>query len=375
MHYLSEYIQRALTSRQLESPDKSQLNGLHDVAESIYYAHQNGGTTAAMTAWDAIKRMKPELANLNIGNELLIHADDLKLLSKPFYLLDGYPVYQYGFNILSGPSGSGKSFIALDIAGQIAKESPVVYIAGEGLHGYAARWEAWKDHNDVDSSSLYFYKEALQVMEQQQLESFIGMIRVHKPSLVIIDTLARSAIGIEENSAREMGLFVGACDYMRGILQCGLLIVHHTGISGRIRGSTSLYGAADSVIAVTMSDGRMTMTNNPERGGKNKHSEAAKDRYFQIIPHNVGDFAGAVLIEADQVIQTKEDKLTANQRLILEAIDGYDEGLTAQTIVNATALAQSTVYWNLKRLMTLAFLTFEHDRYSITEAGSNALFG
>lgn len=204
--YERNYIHRALTSKSLTAPEQSKTNGAYDALASLFDAHRLGGAPAAIAAWETIKRMRPDLAEYDPNRiPKLIHADDLKNLSAPMYLLTYYPIYQGGFNVLVGPSGSGKSFVALDIAGRIALERPVIYIAGEGLHGYAARWEAWKDFNHRDNAELYFFTEALQVMDNQQLSEFIGLIAELNPILIIIDTLARSAVGVEENSAKRDG--------------------------------------------------------------------------------------------------------------------------------------------------------------------------
>ena len=52
-----------------------------------------------------------------------------------------------GVTLLYGPTGSGKSFVALDYAFQIAQTGPVVYVAAEGAAGYAARVLAWRKHH------------------------------------------------------------------------------------------------------------------------------------------------------------------------------------------------------------------------------------
>lgn len=372
--YLADYIRRALNEDRLMPPDQNKVAGDYEALVSLYDAHRLGGTKAARASWQTIKRLRPELASYDPNRiPKLIHADELKNLSAPLYLLDYYPIYQFGFNVLVGPSGSGKSFVALDIAGRIAQERAVVYIAGEGLHGYASRWEAWKDFNRKDDAQLYFYTEALQVMESAQLAEFIGLIGDHNPMLVIIDTLARSAVGVEENSAKEMGAFVGACDALRNALTTSVLVVHHTGKSGEMRGSSALYGAADSVLTVTMMDGVITVANDPDHGGKNKHAPAGVRKTFKLKPHDAGDYAGAVLVETQQMIISTEDKLTDNQRLILECVKGYGSGVGAQTILNTTTIRQSTLYHNLKKLVSLGFLDFSNDLYSLSDSGEQKL--
>jgi DNA-binding NarL/FixJ family response regulator len=376
LDYTRDYIKQALTKNHLDFPDEKQANGTFEALMGLFTAHQVGGTGGAQLAWQTIKRMRPELVEYEKA-PLLIHADELKNLSSPTYLLTSYPIYASAFNILSGKSGSGKSFVALDIAGRVAADATVVYIAGEGLNGYAARWEAWKSFHQIHHAELYFYREALQVMDELQLLNFIQMIEQHQPTLVIIDTLARSAVGMDENSARDMGSFVAAVDRLRIALNAAVLVVHHTGKSGDMRGSTALYGAADSVIAQAMNDGLVTLYNSPDFGGKNKFGESAEPKFYRIMAHSANGFEGAVLVPSEKIMTNPAltQKLTTYQKQILEALEGLDDGLTAKSIADATGFSRSTVYSNLKKLTKANFVKLDNERYTITEAGCSAFFG
>lgn len=358
MEYSIEYLQHALQRDTINPPDQTQANGTYEVLRSIYEAHNMNGVSGARIAWNMIKRVRPELASLEInGKAQLVHADDLKNLSSPLYLLEEYAIYKHCFNVLAGPSGGGKSFVALDIAGKIAsvKNQSVVYIAGEGLSGYAGRWESWKLYNKTESANLYFYTEPVQMMQSNEVATFINNIAKHDPALIVIDTLARSAIGLEENSARDMGLFVGAIDTLKNQLQSAVLVVHHTGKDGKIRGSSALYAAADSVLSLTSSDGVITLRNDPDGGGKNKHAPAVKSKYLRITPYIAGRFNGAVLIESSQVEQTEDDDLTPNQQAILECID--NQALSSSEVSESIDLSVSTVWRNLNKLCKLGLVT------------------
>lgn len=47
------------------------------------------------------------------------------------------------------------------------------------------------------------------------------------PKMIVIDTLARSFVGKDENSATDMGLFVRNIDLIRERFDCTVLAVHH----------------------------------------------------------------------------------------------------------------------------------------------------
>ncbi|MEO1443657.1 MAG: AAA family ATPase [Chloroflexota bacterium] len=378
--YIADYITRALSADKIEEPDRARAGEHYETLATIHHAHTDNGSQAATAAWGAIKRLAPELAMLESTENDLIHADELGTIPIPMYLLTSYPVYSVGFNVLIGESGVGKSFIALDIAGRIATKAAVVYIAGEGLAGYAARWYAWKDyHHITDTTYLFFYKKALQVLDKVELETFIALIATHEPSLVIIDTLARSAVGVDENSAKEMGEFISACDHIRNSLNVAVLVVHHTGKNGDIRGSSSLYGAADSLMLARHDDGFIRLINANDRKGKNKYSEAFPDKTFTIAGHNGSGpdgtmYEGAVLKSIDLVNIGEGGTLPESQQNMLKFIGSFGaDGIDTKGIIAGTELAQSTVYRNLGKFVADGLLEKHSGIYSITDTGKTCI--
>jgi hypothetical protein len=71
--------------------------------------------------------------------------------------------------------------------------------------------------------------------------------------LVVLDTLATCAVGMEENSAKETGIALARMSEMRHALGCSVFAVHHTGKDpGRgMRGSYRLKGDFDAVVEVS----------------------------------------------------------------------------------------------------------------------------
>lgn len=310
----------------------------------------------------------------------LIYADELKSLPTPEYALTDYPIYASVLNALVGPSGAGKSFVAVDIAGKMAKQgAKVIYIAGEGLFGYSARWEVWKSFNGLKTCpNLIFYDTPVNFLDNEAMMAFMAEISPHTPNMVIVDTVARCMVGGDENSTRDMGLFVASCDRIMHQLGSGLLVVHHTGKDGKMRGSTALFGACDSVLFLDRSDSEIRIFNSLQQGGKNKYAEEAPPNYLYLLPQTVTVdglvFDSAVLVKADKVVTSPNDNLPTNHRLILEAVEGYEEGLKSSTLIDATGIAASSIYRYLSVLKKKGYLAVTDDRYRITEAGRNALF-
>lgn len=68
------------------------------------------------------------------------------------------------------------------------------------------------------------------------------------PVLIVVDTLARNFGPGDENSTKDMNLFVSSCDAIRSRYRATTLIVHHTGHADKTRGrgSMALKGALDA---------------------------------------------------------------------------------------------------------------------------------
>lgn len=378
--YASQYIKTALHEPgRLSAPDTTTAGEFVDVVVSLWEGFKANGSPGVNAAWSVITRMNPHLKAL--AERKLIHADQLVGLSKPVYLVDGYPFFAMGMNIMVGASGGGKSFIALDFAGRLVRQGKtIVYIAGEGLHGYASRWECLKPHLGIDSGSrMYFYCEAVQVMDETSRAEFINQVneRGIKPDLIVVDTLARCSVGIEENSNKEMGEFIAAMDALKAVWECGVLIVHHTGKDGHTRGASALIGACDASLMVSkQDDGRIKLSNQFQDGGKNKHDAEQQPRFVQLLPRTVGEWASAVVVDASSVITepTETGKLTETQRAILEALDTINAAAKVKTIADVSQRSAATIYRVLKELVKVGYVKVDDDEYEITSEGKNAFY-
>lgn len=101
-------------------------------------------------------------------------------------------------------------------------------------------------------------------------------------ALIVIDTLSRSMTG-DENDTRDMNAFVRGCDRLREATGAAVLVVHHSGWSSdeRMRGSTVLMAAADSVVAVTREQGALTGTLECK---KQKDASEFESIRFDLVP-------------------------------------------------------------------------------------------
>ena len=173
-------------------------------------------------------------------------------------------------SVLYGPSNSGKTFLALDLAlhvadgrdwfGRKVRQGGVLYLAAEGAEGVRRRFDAFVSHYRVERSSLPFAllpaavnlldKKARQALDET-VDAFRSRFGVG-PTLVVIDTLARAMPGADENSGEAMGSLIEAVDALRRATGGHVLLVHHTGKDKAkgARGHSSLRAAVDTEIEV-----------------------------------------------------------------------------------------------------------------------------
>lgn len=171
-----------------------------------------------------------------------------------------------GFGALYGPSGSGKSFLALDMCAAIADgaewfgrrvaAAPVTYVCLEGEAGLGKRTKAWRiDRRRNLPGRLHFVTQSFDLRKQEDLTDMCEAVRTGggRNGLVVIDTLNRAAPGADENSSVDMGHLIEACKDMQRRLGGMVLLVHHTGKndSKGLRGHSSLYAALDAAIEVS----------------------------------------------------------------------------------------------------------------------------
>lgn len=303
-----------------------------------------------------------------------INANRLKEITTPEYILTNFPIYHRAMNALVGASGGGKSFVSLMISAELAvniKTGSVGYLAAEGLSGYSGRWEAWKKHHKQDSDRLIFYPEPVNMMNKESMQDFIEDAGKNDVCFIVIDTVARCMIGGDENSTKDMGMFISNVDDMMRELNCGVLLVHHTGKDGSMRGSSALYAACESVLFLNRNDEIVTIHNQHDKGGKNKHQKEMPSKTYKFISVEVeikDEIAqSAVLVSSNQVDDSIEHNgLNENQQIIFDLVETH-KSMTPKQIIEATELSSSTVYYNLGKLVDANYLAVSNGQYEIPD--------
>ena len=168
-----------------------------------------------------------------------------------------------GFTSLIGAPGVGKSGVALDMAaalvtgnrwmGRETLQQRVLYLPGEGLSGAVQRIKAWEAAHDMDlGGELFVGDSIIQIgASNEAWAAVVARMLKFDIGLLMLDTFARASVGMEENSATDVGKAVARFDQVRAATGAGLMVVHHTrkdGGSGR--GSSALNGALDTELLI-----------------------------------------------------------------------------------------------------------------------------
>src|SRR5438874_10209040 len=94
------------------------------------------------------------------------------------------------------------------------RRGPVVYLFGEGQQGAPQRIRACMKHRGCElgllESRFVPIPKVADLLDERAVSGLVADLKRLQPTLVIIDTLARSMVGGDENSGRDMGLVVAA---------------------------------------------------------------------------------------------------------------------------------------------------------------------
>jgi hypothetical protein len=289
------------------------------------------------------------------------------VLKPPGGLVEGH-IPRASTVLLYGESGICKSFTATGLAYSVATGRPwlglevmkgrAVYVAAEGSAGLGARSRAWKKANGfVGLAGVLFYPDVLNMGPvrgyeglPQDVEQFILDLRPVKPTLVVIDTLARCLVGGDENSSRDMGYLVAAADRIRKELGATVLLVHHPGKSGQSeRGSGALRAGVDTVIVMRRKGPLIEFECEKQKDAARFPTMYLRRKVVELDPG-----PSSCVVEAVKEHPSAVDELNQKQRSALTALASLGQaGGMSSTWRETTGLKERTFHNVRKRLLAL----------------------
>jgi hypothetical protein len=187
------------------------------------------------------------------------------------YLIKGMLPFN-GVATVFGASGSGKSFLTLDMVMAIARGEPwqghrvqqgsVAYMCAEGFIDFQDRVDAYGLQNQVDPCALPFYLmgQGIEWLSKDKRALLLAELRkIPNLRVLVLDTLSKLIAGQNENDNAVMSAVTDAAEKIAAALGILVVFVHHTGKGGADRGprgGSAFEAGIDSAIYV----------DRPERG-------------------------------------------------------------------------------------------------------------
>ncbi|WP_257127813.1 helicase RepA family protein [Burkholderia sp. MSMB2157WGS] len=263
-------------------------------------------------------------------------ANDLMNAPAQRWLVRGVIPAQ-GTVAMYGPSGSGKSFLVLDLCAAIAggedwfgyrvTPAPVIYIALEGEAGLSKRAKAWSARNHRPlPEGLHFVTQPFDVRNLADVSDLLEAVQAGGGAgLLVIDTLNRAASGADENSSKDMGEIISKLKILQDSIGGAVLVVHHTGKDAAkgLRGHSSLFAALDAALEVTRIDGRREWTVAKSKDDADGERYAFALRVVDLGEDEDGEpVTSCVVAPDDGVAGVERVKLPqgGNQRIAMDAL-------------------------------------------------------
>ena len=212
---------------------------------------------------DAVR--SPETPDDYDGRFFITRAGDVARKPPGKWWIKGL-IPQAQIGAIYGASGSGKSFLALDLMAHLSLGQPWrghnvkpargLYIAAEGGTGVGKRIKAWAKHNNVnvDDLNIGVMTVAPNIMLKDDISDVVRAIALAGGfDYIVIDTYAQVTPGANENSAEDMGLALSNCRAIQEATGAMVIIVHHSGkdASRGVRGWSGINAALDFALETT----------------------------------------------------------------------------------------------------------------------------
>jgi hypothetical protein len=242
-----------------------------------------------------------------------------------------------------GESGSGKSFIVLDMVLAIARgvewngnrvtQGNVAYVVAEGGGGFSNRIAAYDAHNGTQIGgggmpAFVALDGAPNITDPAEVKLMLVALSRHKNlKVVVLDTLAQVTPGANENSGEDMGRALAAAKRIHKRTGATVLIVAHAGKDATrgMRGWSGIKAAMDFEILIERSgDYRAATITKMKDGGGEGAEYPFKLNVIALGVDDDGDAVSSCTVAFGNlpVKPTKESAAGKHQKVILAALNG-----------------------------------------------------
>ena len=198
------------------------------------------------------------------GKFHVVSAGDLARRKPGDWLIKGV-LPQAEIAVLFGASGSGKSFVGIDLLAAIArgqawrgrksKKGRALVIAAEGGGAFGKRIEAYARHHEMNADDLemgIIVAPPNFMLKEDITELVKAVTAAGGASVIMVDTYAQVTPGANENAGEDMGLALANARALAEATGALVILVHHSGKDAHrgSRGWSGIKAAADVEIEV-----------------------------------------------------------------------------------------------------------------------------
>lgn len=304
--------------------------------------------------------------------------DDVELVDQPDpeYLIEGM-LGRGSISVLYGPPGTGKTTMAAATAVAVATGRPffghairhrgsVIYIGPDDPGGWKPRLLAAKRDAGISLDTtigVYLFPEPFDLLDTERVTALLTFLQsVEWPAaveLVIIDTYAAVVPGANENAVEDTTRAMVALQRIRAGVRATVLLIHHTNAGGsRERGHSAMRGAADTMLALNLSDDLIKFECSKQRNGA-----AFKPFTLKLVE---GTNGGCVFRLAADMPATEQ--LTPNQQKALDVLrDNFssDGAHKSEWQRACSDMQERTFHRSCKRLIELGLVRPSGPRFVI----------
>lgn len=224
--------------------------------------------------------------------------------------------------VIYGESGSGKTFVTLDLVAAIStgrawrdlatKRGRVVYICAEGVHGFRQRLKAYSHQFSVPMADLPgVIPEAPNFLDKADpLAIAKEILTAGGADVIVVDTLSAVTPGGNENAGEDMGRVLAHCKGLNRATGAVVILIHHSGKDAArgARGWSGLRAAADAEFEVTASGEERVLAVT-----KQKDSRDDAQWGFKLVPVPIGidedgEAVESCVIEPAEVSEKRSEK-------------------------------------------------------------------
>lgn len=323
--------------RNRERPKGKKVPTGRDVIRTFHRAEDPyDGLSLPQNYLDQLAKQVNPNSSLSAMADTIDDDDDLEFFSElnhensADYIVNEL-IMEASFNVVFGPSGSGKSFLTTDLVSHIAlgkdwsdfkirEQRPVIYVCAEAGNSYGKRAEAVRMKLGISDSiphadfPIAASKKPIDLTDKKAIAKLVKKVKKMKritnreKGVCVIDTLATAFGGGNENNSQDMNTVINNLKEFIAETGWAVILVHHSGKDESMgpRGHSALHGAVDTEIKIVYKkkgaaeERSMYVT-------KSREDEANITRKFNLRTVKVGENKYGDDIRTCQIVDERDE--------------------------------------------------------------------